>query len=406
VTYPQQPYPPQPGYPPQAPADPYAPPQPPAPAPQYAPQPGYPAPGTAYAPPPQQYYAPPPAPAGYQPPYPPQPYAPPEPPAPLPTVSDFFSQPASGGGKALSFNVVGTVYRCTVVRDVTDADMEHAKELGTRPGMQGAVARHPDGREKVNMKVPVLLDQPTAEYPTGIAVWYVKANERSELLRAMQAAGAPAGPPRGGDRIEIAYTHDEPSRTGFNPRKVKRVTYTAGNGVAPQLPNAQPPQPVQPVQQPYGYGQVPQVQPQYAGWEQPPAGGQPGYAFPPAPAAAPGYAPSASQTTQPAGYAQQPQYVPAPQVQQPGDAYFGAVPNPAYQQPPVQPQFQQAPPPTTPGAPQGAPNGFTPGAQPTAAASPSNPGGPPPDWPADVPFIQGLTPDQARVAALHHIGQA
>jgi hypothetical protein len=295
--------------------------------------------------------------------------------------------------------------------------------MGRRPGEQGDFAKHPDGRYKVNMKVPLLLDQPTPEFPTGIAVWYVKGNERSELLRAMQAAGIEKpGPPRGGDRIDITYTHDEPSRSGFNPRKVKYVVYTAGNGVLPQLPQAQlaanpqlnapvwnaPPAQYAPyggpgpsamVQGPGGgtvptgpggYPQQP-VPVQYA--QQLPPGGygqgqtvmqsypqQPGF---PAPAAAGTYAGSAPQTTPP--------------------AFQGTYPpeySAGYGQ---QHDYQQAPP-TGPGAPQGAPTGSTPGAQPTAPASPSSaPGGPPPGWPADVPFIPGLTPDQARIAAtMHH----
>ena len=407
MTYPQQPYPPQPGYPPQtAPAQPYAPPQQ---APQYAPQPGYPAPGQAYAPPPQAAYQ--------QPGYPPQQQYAPEygmyppagitPEAPPPTVKDFFEQPASGGGKALSFNVVGTRYTGTVVRDVTDADMERAREMGSRPGMMGAVAKHPDGRDKVNMKVPLLLDQPTAEYPTGIAVWYVKGNERSELLRAMQMAGAEPGPPKGGDRVDITYTHDEPSRSGFNPRKVKHIVYTVGNGVLPQMPMAQ-----QAVQQP-GYAQpgitAPPPQPaplhygeQYAPAPQPPQGYQQ-YAPQPQPQiqyAQP--APVQPQLDPALAYQQATgqQMPPQPQFQQPayqGQAYYD--PDPRAMQ-----QYGQTVPPT-PGA-AAAPPGFTNGAPQTAAASPSSaPGGPPPDWPADVPFIAGLKPEQARIAALHHLGQ-
>ena len=416
MTYPQQqPYPPQPGYPPPtAPAQPYA---PPPQAPPYAPQPGYPAPGPGFQqPPPQQPYPPqqyaPPPQQQYAPamPYPPQEFVPEAPP---PTVSDFFEQPASGGGKALSFNMVGVRYTGTVVRDVTDADMERAREMGSRPGMMGAVAKHPDGRDKINMKVPVLLDQPTAEFPTGIAVWYVKGNERSELLRAMQMAGAEPGPPKGGDRIDITYTHDEPSRSGFNPRKVKHIVYTVGNGVLPQMPAApqqmvsygpavgQPFNPPQPLynQPPQQYAQQPQMQmaqpdpalayQQATGQQMPP---QNGYAQQP---------PAQPQFQQP-GY---PPLPPPPQnLQQvmPPPAFQGTIP-PEYSQG----YGYQQPPPTGPGAPQGVPNGSTSGAPPTAAASPSsNPGGPPPDWPADVPFIPGLKPEQARIAALHHLGQA
>lgn len=411
MTYPQQP---QPGYPappyPQQPQQGYAPQQPQQP---YAPQ-GYPAPGQGYPPPPPNPYAstltypPQPAQPGYS-----QPYAAPQefvPEAPPPTVSDFFEQPASAGGKALSFNVVGTRYVGTVVRDVTDADMERAREMGARPGMMGAVAKHPDGRDKINMKVPILLDQPTAEFPTGVAVWYVKGNERSELLRAMQMAGAEPGAPKGGDRIDITYTHDEPSRSGFNPRKVKRIVYTVGNGVLPQMPGpaqAQQPQPGYGVPGPAVPPALPPAVPNpYAAYQQPAYTQPPQMQVTQQPDPALAYQQATGQQMPPQGYQQ---YAPPPQVQMAPPApaqtqfqppvYAGSVP-PEYSQ-----GYQQAPP-TGPGAPQGAPNGYTNGAPPTAAASPSsNPGGPPPDWPADVPFIPGLKPEQARIAALHHLGQ-
>jgi hypothetical protein len=323
------------------------------------------------------------------------------------TLNDFMTQPASAGGKSLSFNVVGTRYVGTVVRNVTDADIERATEV-----RGGGLATHPDGRPKVVMKVPLLM-QPSAEFPTGVGVWYVKGNERSELLRAMEAAGAEPGPPRGGDIIDITYTHDEPSRAGMSPRKVKRVVYTKGNGVAPELPQAQqaaPPAYGQPTygQQP-AYGQQPQMQ------MAPPAPPQPQYQqqVPVAQGYAPSGLPDPNLAYQQATGQQMP---PQAQFQQP--QYAGTIP-PEYSNGYGQPQAQQPPQdlqsaynpmlqgvqvvPPTPGAAPAAP-AYTNGAPPTVAASPSSaPGGPPPGWPADVPFIPGLTPDQARVAAtMHH----
>jgi hypothetical protein len=303
-----------------------------------------------------------------------------------------MTQPASAGGKSLSFNIVGTRYTGTVVRNVTDADIERATEVGAR-GAQGVYATHPDGRAKVVMKVPLLM-QPSAEYPTGIGVWYVKGNERSELLRAMEAAGAEAGPPRGGDMIDITYTHDEPSRSGMSPRKVKRVVYTKGNGVGPELPQHQQygPQPAYD-QQPQGYQQYgPQPTMQMA----PPAPVQ--YAQQPDPALAYQQATGQPMPPQVNGYAPQPAQ---PVFQQP--AFQGTIPpeySQGYQQPPPTgaPPAQPGPSgyPSAPAQPAGAPS-------PSSPATPPAPGGPPPGWPPDVAFIPGLTPEQARIAVtMHH----
>lgn len=362
MTYPNSPQ----GYPAQP--DPYQ------PYGQPPPQPGYPAPGPQY---PQPGYG--------QPQYPQPGYGqvPPPPPPPPPvtaTLEDFWDQPASSGGKSLSFNRVGQRYVGTVVRNVGKADLEYATEVGKGPNV---IARHPDGREKLILKIPLLLHEPNPEYPSGVGVWYVKANERNELTRAMEAAGADYQAPRAGDVIEIVFTHEEPQRQGMSNKKVKRVTYTVGNGQAPALPGA--PQ-AAPAPMP-GYG--------------PPPGA-------PAPAPMPAYQ---AQT-----YGAQTYSMPQPQpYQQPGyeqlaQAYaqspYGAVPTAAgvpipgapapapqgYPQnyPQGYPQVPPTPAPAAPATPSSGP------AQPAGAPSPSEQ--PPPGWPADVPFMPGLSPDQARTA--------
>jgi hypothetical protein len=355
LTYPQQPYqPPQPGYPAQT---------------------GYPQAGPQYAPPPQPQFQPP----QYQQPVVQGGYAPQAQPGygqvpadvPRATVEDFWNQPA-GGALGLKFEHIGTEYLCTVSRTVTNADIQPQTKLRPRPG-EDPIARHPDGRVKQQMLVPVSL-QPTPVYPEGQATWYVKGADQAELVRAMQAAGCVPDEngnppvPQTGDVIHIRYTHDRPGRAGMSPTKIRQVTYTRA----------------QDVQQ----GQFPgpaQVQPQqYA----PPAA---------APAATPySPAPSAGTMTQPAyntnqayqqatgqPMPQQPAFDPVQaqqfqqQYQQPVQQYPGSQPVPGPTAPPVQP-------------------GPPPGAPPTVSASPSS--GTPANWPADVPFIPGLTPEQARTA--------
>lgn len=364
MTTPQQPYYPQ-GYPGQ---DPYAQPQQ---APQYG-QPGYPAPGAPPQEQPPQYYQPQqPAPGtSYMPP-PQQVPPPPVQAGPPPSLKDWMTQPA-GGGNSLSFMQIGTSYSGTILRTVTSADIEVATEMQDRT----KIAKYNDGRQKLIMKVPVLLDAPTAQYPDGSVTWVVKSNDRNELLRAMEAAGAQVDPELGfyrigaGDHISITYTHDQPSRNGMNPRKVKRVEYAVGNGVPPELPQAQ----LQGIATAAsGYGQPPQ-QPAYQQAPQP----DPNLAYQQA-------------TGQPVPQPVVPVTPQQPFQPQPGVAY-------QYQEPP---QFAPAPP-TQPAA--GATPGLPPGAQPTAPASPSNPGGPGPDWPADVKFIPGLTPAQARTAQQFNLG--
>jgi hypothetical protein len=366
-----QPYQPQQGY--------------PAQQPNYASQPGYPAPpaaGTSYTPPPQTYQQPAP------------PQQPSQPVAP-PSLREFMNQPA-GGGNSLSFMQIGTRYTGTVIRTVTGADVDYAKEMQD----QTKIAKFNDGREKLILKVPLLLDAPSAAYPDGTAIWILKSNDRNELMRAMEAAGAQTDPelgffrPQAGDWLSVTYTHDQPSGRGLNPRKVKVVEYRVGNGVPPQMPQYQPGQQFQQDQ----YGQQ-YLAPQQ-GYQQ--YGPQPTMQMAPPAPPQPQYQPPVL-----------PNYNPQPSFagQDPALAYQQATGQPMqpppqqYQQAPPPQQYQQAQVPPTQGAP-GAQPGFTPGAQPTGYASPSNgvPDGPPPDWPADVPWIKGLTPEMARTVQAMHVG--
>jgi hypothetical protein len=419
-----------------------------APAPGYPPaQPGYgvqpyqPTPGANIPAPVHPSYQ---QPQGYAPQgYGQQPPRPPQPELPRGSLKDYVEQPAAGFGPSLAFPQVGTQYWCTVARNVGDADIKPQTDMIT-----GEVRTFPDGRVKWMMCVPVLLREYSPQYPEGTATWYVKGNDRTELTRAMEAAGVgidPATgttyPPRAGDTFHVHFTHESASSgRGRNPGKVKRVTYTMGTGEVPaqQVVQGQVIQPQQLPQPMYGY--PPQPQPQFAG--QPPLSpGQLDYAVS---ALSTGQSyPGTPQWTQPDPntavvqppnippgwqYAQQPQ---APQQPDPNVAYQQATGQPMqqpqqpgpygqqnadwnpYAQQPQQapPQIQaqgsmalppmsvsgqgyvQNPPTPAPPAPGGPPSGP---AQPSGAPSPSNP---PPDWPADIPFIPGLTPEMARVAA-------
>ncbi len=372
------------GYP--APQQGYAPPQQ---APQQPPVPGYPVQEQYQQPYPQQQPGFPVPQAQFQAP-PPPPEAPPLPPV---TMDDFMSQPGGGDGKSLSFEYPGTRYVGIVIRNITSADLERQ----TDP-VKGTVARHSDDREKLVMKVPLLLTMPNPAYPDGIGVLYVNANLRNELARAQEAAGVPVGAPRAGDTIDITFTHEQQVRAGMSKKKVKRIVYTGGNGVPPEMPTAQSAQNPMGVQQFAQGGYVgPSGQQQYA---QP----QQSMQVPPPP----------SQYTQPL----QPQQYPAPQMQmvqpqpmqvpgpqQPPAPQY-APPQPPQPQPgqygqpqaPWNPYAQQPAPPTAPPAAQPAPP------SPTATATgPASPSSPPPDWPADVQFRPGLSVEQARMAQQHNL---
>jgi hypothetical protein len=217
--------------------------------------PGYlPPPPTPPTPPPTPQY---PAPGGYQPgpgplpgqyaPAPQYPYAPQAAPAAQPlaqgSIDDFFNQPSAAGGKSLTFKVVGTRYVGIVSRPLGQGDVQQQTDTFGRPQF------FRDGRPKFVMKVPLQM-QPSAEYPDGLAVWFVKGQARDELVRAMAEVGAPAGPPEVGSIIDITYVGDRQAGPGLNPAKQSRVVYRRPDGAPPApaapAPVAQPPAPAQP----------------------------------------------------------------------------------------------------------------------------------------------------------------
>lgn len=277
-------------------------------APYYPPQyPGYPQQAQQ---PVQQPYAPP----AYAPPagapggYPPQGYPPVQQQAPLAqgTLDDFYNQPSSGGGPSLKFEQLNTRYVGIVSRPLGPGDVQQQTDTQGRP------LTFRDGSPKWVMKVPLQM-QPSAQYPDGLAQWYVKGGARDELSRAMAAAGAPAGPPEQGAIIDITFVSTRNSGAGMNPAKVFQVVYTRPQGAEAASPAAAPQQQIQltppPVQQ-----QAPQQ-----------AQAQPQYQQVPPQAAAP--------TPPPWDPAQVPQAPAQPVYQQPAPP---APPAPA--QPPVPPQ--------------------------------------------------------------------
>lgn len=220
MTYPYQPdtYPPQPQY--------GQPPQYQQAPPQYAPQqpPAY---GNG------QYGA-----------YQPQPqYAPPQqqaPPVPQGTIDDFYDQP-SGGGKGISYTgkQPGWTISGIVPRPVTKADIQPQTDKNKNVG------RWNDGRVKYQMLVPLNV-APSAEFPEGMATWYVKGQARDELNRAMAEAGRPPNtPPEAGARIDITFTGTRPI-PGLTPQNLVQVRYTppehAANPTTP-TPSATAPAP-------------------------------------------------------------------------------------------------------------------------------------------------------------------
>lgn len=258
--YPQQPaYPAQP-YPAQAPVEQYPAQQYPAqqPYPQAPVQPQYPAMPQYPQAPVQQYGQPAPA------------YYPPQPPA-QPTVSgtlDGFFNQRSAGGKALSFTP-GTTHTVIVTRKITNGDIQQQTDTQNRPQF------FKDGSPKFVMVVPVQLFQPTAEFPDGMAAWYVKGQARDELVRAMAEAGAPEGPPEAGAVLQITCTGERQIR-GLNPAKQFRVVYQRPGAAQPAMSAAPAPAPV--MQQPGP--QYAQPVPQYAQPAQPGPQQVPQYAQP------------------------------------------------------------------------------------------------------------------------------
>ena len=134
------------------------------------------------------------------------------------TIDDFYRQPTTGGGKALSFTEVGTTYTGTVARDITVGDIQQQTDTQGRP------LSFRNGQPKLVMKVPLHMT-PDASYPDGVATWYVKGQAREELLQAMTEAGAPAGPPEAGATITVTYIGQRANGGGLNPTKLFQVRY-------------------------------------------------------------------------------------------------------------------------------------------------------------------------------------
>lgn len=303
--YPQNPA--QPGYsqPQYQPAPPQAPYQPQPPAYGQPPGPQY----------PQQGYGQPQAPGYGQAP-------PPPPPAQTFTDDDFLGQPSGGSGKSISGYLgkqpVGTRLIGKVARKINPAT---DVKLQTVPGTNFPVPPYKDGRQKKNLTIPLLLQEPYPhdQFEDGRASWIITITDyRDEVLPAMTAAGVQIPDENGktpfpeeGATMVITYQGERtfPGMTGA-PKKVKTCEY-----YRPQDANGQAPAPQPQQAQP----QAPQAQPQYQ-----------------APAA-PQYAQPVAPVVQPPA---QPQYAPpAPQpMAQP--QYQAPAPQPQYQQPAPQPQYQ------------------------------------------------------------------
>jgi hypothetical protein len=219
----------------------------------------------------QPQYGPPPAPG-----YPPMQMATPAQPLAQGSIDDFYNQPSQGGGKALTFPVVGTRYIGIVTRPITSTDIQQQ----TTPPANGSIPQfYKDGRPKFVMKVPLQM-QPSAAYPDGLATWFVKSQARDELVRAMAEAGAPAGPPEAGAIIDITFVAER-AVPGMNPAKQSHVAYTRPDGTTsspapaqPQQPApapAQAQQPLQPLQPPVAYAQPQQAVPAQAAQPLPPS---------------------------------------------------------------------------------------------------------------------------------------
>jgi hypothetical protein len=238
-----------PGFPPTPPPTP--------PTPQYPVQQGYPAaPGQLpYAP---QYpqYGQPPAPG-----YPPMQMAPPATPLAQGSIDDFYNQPSTGGGKALTFESVGTRYIGIVTRPLGSGDIQ--QQTDTR----GVPQFFKDGRPKFVMKVPLQM-QPSPLHPDGLGTWFVKGAARDELVRAMAEVGAPAGPPEAGAIIDVTHTALRPSGAGMNPAKLFHIVYTRADG---QTSSPAPTAVAQPVYAPPAPQQPAFAQPAQAPAAQPPA---------------------------------------------------------------------------------------------------------------------------------------
>jgi hypothetical protein len=175
------------------------------------------------------------------------------------TLDDFYNQrTASGAGLNTIFKQVGTTVTVQVTRDLNNADVQQMTDFQTK-----LPKFYKDGRPMYQLVIPVKLGQPTPEFPSGEATWYVKGKVKDELLRAMGAANAGTTVPQGGAILTITYTRDVPQRGGLSPAKEFSITYVPPQGAqaAPQLP----------VEQPQATFEPPAQNPQFQATAQPPA---------------------------------------------------------------------------------------------------------------------------------------
>lgn len=155
-----------------------------------------------------------------------QPQQPMATPAPVSgTLADFYKQPTSGGGKAISwkdrpagYTVVGII-----ARPITDADIRQT----TNP--QGVPRFYKDGRPKLEMVVPLKV-QASQEFPEGEARWFVRGQARDELTRAMAEIGT-SGAPEAGAAVSVTLTGRRPTGPGMNPANQFAIRYQRPEGV-------------------------------------------------------------------------------------------------------------------------------------------------------------------------------
>ena len=191
----------------------------------------------------------------------------PQQPTPAGSLDDFYAQPATGGGPSLKFNQkpVGTSYTFIVARKLTDSDIR------PQTNNQGVAQTYKDGRPKLVMVVPVLIQH--AEYPEGRATWWVKGQARDELARAMAEVGAPAGPPEEGAAIRVTLTGHR-QIPNMNPQLLYAVEYQRPRNVEPTDQSVNSEQSAAPVEQAPAQpapGQQPMPAPQPAPAAQTPA---------------------------------------------------------------------------------------------------------------------------------------
>lgn len=272
-------------------------------------QPQYPAPAPGYAQPPAAYG------------YPAQPPAPPAQPLAQGSLDEFYSQPNTGGGPAVSWKGKPDGYFIDVLiaRDVNDGDVTQETDPQSKQPKW-----HKDGRPRFVMQVPLKLLVPDQAFPEGEARLFLRGQLRDEWVRAMSEAGAQTNVPQGGARARVTLVYRKPGNS--IAQNIFAVQYWQP-GTWEQEFQAQPPQPF--------FQQPQQAAPQYA---QPPVNQ---------------YAPQQYQPP-----AQQYQQQPAPQYQgqgqpQPGptpeqqyallqQAPYGVMPNPAADR--IAQQQQAAPP--------------------------------------------------------------